>query len=242
MNEILSKHEKIVLHFSGGKDSVACLLLLREWWDKITVMWCNTGDMFPENEAIVRDFQKILPHFVEIKSDVKAFMKEHGFPSDVVPVFHSTIGRQISGENKIRISNAIECMAFNMWIPIANATKELGATLVIRGQRNYENMKSPINSGHIEAGVEYYFPLESWSQTDVLDYLKLQGFPVPEHFYFEESSMDCMSCTACCSSFADREDYMKRRHPAQHQENKKNIASILSAINAETSYMERMAA
>jgi 3'-phosphoadenosine 5'-phosphosulfate sulfotransferase (PAPS reductase)/FAD synthetase len=42
------KPGKAVLQFSGGKDSLACLLLLRPWWDRLTVMWVNTGAAFPE--------------------------------------------------------------------------------------------------------------------------------------------------------------------------------------------------
>lgn len=43
MKHIIDRHERVVLFFSGGKDSLTCLLLLRPYWDRLTVCWINTG-------------------------------------------------------------------------------------------------------------------------------------------------------------------------------------------------------
>ena len=51
MREYLDRHDKIALQFSGGKDSLAVLYLCKEWWNKITVVWLNTGSAFPETIA-----------------------------------------------------------------------------------------------------------------------------------------------------------------------------------------------
>lgn len=240
--KIIDRHHKIVFQFSGGKDSTAALLLLRPFWDKITVLWCNTGDAFPETKAIIAKFSSILPHFIEINTDVKAYIAANGFPSDVVPISHTNLGSMLGGKNPIKISSAYECTAVNLWIPTQAKTIELGATLVIRGQRDQESMKSPVKSGHVENGIEYFFPIEDWSKEEVLDYLKEQNFEIPDHFHFEESSLDCMSCTAFCSSHLDRMAWMKKNYPEKYNENKSNMEKVLSVITNEKNYMERMVA
>ena len=46
-------HERVALELSGGKDSVACLYLLRHQLHKITVYWLNTGDAYPETLDVI---------------------------------------------------------------------------------------------------------------------------------------------------------------------------------------------
>jgi len=53
--EIISRHERIALHVSGGKDSLATLYLLRPYWDKLTVYWLNSGDTVPATESMMRE-------------------------------------------------------------------------------------------------------------------------------------------------------------------------------------------
>ena len=78
--KVLENHKNIVLMFSGGKDSVALFYLMKEHLDKMTVLWVNTGDLFPENEEIVRKFQKQIPNFLEVKSDALNFIEANGLP------------------------------------------------------------------------------------------------------------------------------------------------------------------
>ena len=44
---LFARHERAVLAFSGGKDSLVCLDLCRDYRDKLDVCWTNTGAMFP---------------------------------------------------------------------------------------------------------------------------------------------------------------------------------------------------
>ena len=46
--ELMDRHDIVVLQFSGGKDSTACLHLLEPWWDKVHVVWVNPGAPYPE--------------------------------------------------------------------------------------------------------------------------------------------------------------------------------------------------
>jgi PP-loop superfamily ATP-utilizing enzyme len=51
MDSPFDRHAKAILFFSGGKDSLACLHLLREYWDRVLVVWANPGEALPELRA-----------------------------------------------------------------------------------------------------------------------------------------------------------------------------------------------
>ena len=77
--------------FSGGKDSLICLDLCRDYRSQFDLCWVNTGAMFPHMEAFVRKAAEGY-NFVELKSDVGAWREKYGEPADVVPVFNSFAG------------------------------------------------------------------------------------------------------------------------------------------------------
>ena len=204
-------------------------------------MWLNTGNFFPENIALVRKLAETIPHFLEIKSDVNAFKEVHGLPSDLIPLHNTSFGLMASDAVGTKIVSGYECCSANYWQPTAKALEEIGATLVIRGQRNEEAAKSPIRSGHIEKGVEYLFPIENWTKDEVLHYLESCGFDVPEFFHFEESSLDCINCTAFLHWMEDRKEYMERNHPLEHAKNVANLAKIASIAEAQLNIIKKCA-
>src|SRR6185437_3691241 len=86
----LNHHEKIALSFSGGKDSLACLYLLRDHLHRLTVYHVDTGDLMPETQGIVSQVEAMCPNFVRIHSDARGRIAEYGYPTDLLP--HSTHG------------------------------------------------------------------------------------------------------------------------------------------------------
>jgi 3'-phosphoadenosine 5'-phosphosulfate sulfotransferase (PAPS reductase)/FAD synthetase len=83
---IIGRHAKPILQFSGGADSLACLWLLREHWPRLTVVWVNTGDCFPETSELMRKVRELVPHFHEVRSDQPAQIRRWGYPVDVLPI------------------------------------------------------------------------------------------------------------------------------------------------------------
>lgn len=233
MTQPIELHEKAVLQFSGGKDSLACLTLLRPWLDRITVLWCNSGDAFPETIAQMAAIREQVPHFLEVVADAPAQIAEAGWPADIVPTTLTAEGRMLDGHARPLMQHYTACCAANLWRPMHAATIELGATLVIRGQRNSEPRKSPIRSGFTHEGIEYWFPLQEWTETRVFEFLREHEIHIPEHYQHTGTSLDCMHCTGWLSETIRTVHWMRSAHPAEHREVARRLRVIRAAAIAE---------
>lgn len=175
---------KTLLSFSAGKDSAACLYMLRENWHEIDVVWCNPGDPYPETVEYMNSIREMVPRFIEVKSDSRGWIKQHGHPVDFLPA-HRALQRSMQ--------SVWTCCGKNLWEPMHRFVHENGYKRVIRGQKASDSLKSPVMSGQVIDGVEYVFPLESWTDDDVLSYL---GPRLPPSYARRKTSLDCMRCTA----------------------------------------------
>jgi 3'-phosphoadenosine 5'-phosphosulfate sulfotransferase (PAPS reductase)/FAD synthetase len=235
MKEFLSRHKKAALFFSGGKDSIACLELLKPYLDKIVVIWVNTGSNFPEVEECVTKVALKVSNFVEIPTNQAWSIEINGYPADVVPVNFTKLGQDITKQKNIILRSYLECCNENLWSPSYEKVKELGITGVIRGQRADEDHRAPIKSGYIADGIEYFFPLQDWSNEDVNKYLEKQGVEMTERLMMRShTSLDCWNCTAFTENSVERMEYMKKHHPNKHQSVVKLLQRIDNAVMAET--------
>lgn len=233
MENTIQKHDKIVLMFSGGKDSLACLFLLKKYWDKINVMWVNTGAAFPEIIQLMDKIKEMVPHFTEVTSHQSSYIEAFGYPSDVVPINHTTVGELFTGKKKNKISIYLDCCAANISFPLRDAAALYGATLIIRGQKSCDGHKAPIVSNQVVGGIQYLFPIQDWSNEDVFAYLRMQDFPLPEFYSLKATSLDCWNCTAYCADHADKLQYMKKHHPKLAVKLLANLAMVKRVIAAE---------
>jgi phosphoadenosine phosphosulfate reductase len=183
-----------VLQFSGGKDSLACLYLLESRWDEITVAWVNTGAAFPETLEQMEEIRSLVPHFVEIKSTQS--IGTEGYPADVLPIASTTLGQYAEGKHAQRFQSRIACCAAALWLPTQKAMKDLGATVVIRGQKRADRRSNRIQSGAVIEGVRYEFPLEDWTDERVTNYLASRGVSLPPNYGYMNTGLDCWNCTA----------------------------------------------
>ena len=219
---------KTVLQFSGGKDSLACLYLLQPRWSEITVAWMNTGTALPETLALMREVRRMVPHFLEMRSDVLTDVAERGWPTDVLPVANGP-GRDYRGLGGIKLRTSFDCCARNVWIPMGAIMKQIGATEVIRGQRNAERLKSTIRDGHVEDGITYRFPIQDWSEEQVRAFLSERG-ALPEYYQHIETSLDCWNCTAYLEEKASHVRYLRDRHPDRYAIVSEKLREIRVAV------------
>jgi phosphoadenosine phosphosulfate reductase len=235
MQEFFDRHEKVALMFSGGKDSIACLHLIKDYLDKTTVVWVNTGASFPEIEDLMEETRAIVPNFLEIRTNQPQSVKSKGYPVDVVPVNYTDLGQAVTGIKDFKVRSYFECCSENFWIPCDAEIRKLGITGVIRGQRASEKHRAPIQSGHIENGIEYNFPIEAWSDSEVIDYLRSKDVVIDERLSMAHSSLDCWNCTAYMADSTDRFSYIKKHHSVKYQSIVEIVKKIDNVLTAESS-------
>lgn len=220
----------MVLWFSGGKDSMACLLLMREQLHRITVLWANTGKNYPELLQTVQRARELCPLWEEVKADRDAQWQENGLPSDLLPIDWTREGEQFSSIKPVRVQSYLKCCFANITAPLWKRTRELGARTVIKGQRLDESHRSTARSGDVVEGVQFIHPIEDWTSDQVLTYLRAELGELPEHYALEHSSMDCYDCTAFAAHSKDRAAFMRERHPALYADYTAKLGMLHAAI------------
>lgn len=228
MNDIFSRHSKIALQFSGGRDSLACLYLLKPYWDRLTVYWCNTGAAYPETLALIAEVRAMVPHFAEIHGGQPAVIEQFGLPSDMVPVSATPVGLAVNATGTVLMQDRYSCCIRSMNAPTHARMIEDGITLVIRGQKNADRLKAPMRSGHIEDGIEYLFPIEDWDTKQVMGYLEEQGASIPRFYEMMSNAPDCMTCSAYWEEGAGA--YLKRYHHIEFKEYQRRLDIIAQAV------------
>lgn len=185
------------LLFSGGKDSLACLYLNKHRWDNLLVIWVNTGAVYDEMIQYMNGWKDKLPFFWEVKSNQPEQVAKNGWPVDVLPINNTALGKAVTGSEGQLMQPYLSCCAENIWIPVHNAVISSGVKYVIKGQRLADGRKSTSRDGDIIDGVQYLMPIQSWSDEDVFDYLKLVGAELaPGYNQGEKTGRDCWDCTA----------------------------------------------
>lgn len=239
--ERIAQHERIVLQFSGGKDSLACLHLLRPWWNKIAVVWCNAGDEFPETLEVIERVKKLPINFHEVRPYLAqpASVDLHGLPSDIVPVKNERHRPALTGvghPHRIVIQDYMACCNRLLFEPLQAFVREYEATMVVRGQRLDEPMVGPVRDGMVGPdGVEYFLPLQDWDEDDVFGFLSHRRVEVPEYYREVAHSLDCMTCTAFLDQSQDKLEFLRRRYPLVWED----VADRIDLIEAAVSYEKR---
>lgn len=218
-----------VLFFSGGKDSLACLLLLRPYWDRITVVWSNPGAPHAETVRYMEGIRARVPHFVEVKGSQPDNIVRFGWPVDVLPVKSSALGSIGAGEPEVRMQSYMDCCNRNLWEPMRRYMDEHKPSLVIMGQRKEEALRNRLRDAEVTVieGRTYWHPLHLWTADQVVTYIESKGEDLPPFYRIgAESSPDCWNCTAYIDHNTTRLRYLKRERPAMFAE----IAPVLTAL------------
>ena len=223
----LDRHERIALQFSGGKDSLACLYLMRPFWDRLTVYWCDTGDAYPETIALAEQVRAMVPRFERIAGRQPETIAQFGIPTDILPVSATPMGVIGSGGG-IPMQDRYSCCLRSIMLPLHERMLADGITLIIRGQKNADGLKGILRSGDVDGGIEYLFPIEDWDDRTVMAYLREQDAPIPRFYEMLNDAPDCLSCSAWWSK---REgSYRKRYHHQHYQEYQRRLDIIKEAV------------
>lgn len=228
MTDVFARHERIAFQFSGGRDSTAALYLLRPFWHRMTVYHVDTGDQFPETKAVVNAVARDVA-LVRILSSVHEVHDEHGYPSDLVPVDNTDLGRSLTGK-AVKLQSRFECCIRTLMQPMHNRMVHDGITLLVRGQRDEEFASPPMRSGDVGDGFELFYPIQNWSADQVMGYLIANDLPVAPFYEFGmRSAPECMGCTAWWDE--GRAAYLRARHPDAHSTFVRRIQIVRAEIN-----------
>jgi len=164
------------LQFSGGIDSLACLLLSRGDPD-VTVYYARTEAPYPDMEAHVRaccEFAELPLVIVEGNRYIPMF----GYPKDT----HDS---------------ARQCCARSWWMPLYKQMMIDEIEVVIRGQRN-DDILQGVTHDTVEFGIVYVLPIAEWTRAQVMEFVEKEAPQlIPAHYYNGETSgHDCWDCTA----------------------------------------------
>lgn len=231
--ELLKRHQRVVLSFSGGRDSIALLKLLQPFLEHLTVVWVNTGNLFPEIKRYMEVVKGHTPHFVELRTNVINSIVENGYPTDVLPIDYTVFGQSCTDSKRIKLRSYLECCFENISLPLHEFIKAQGYTLVLRGNRKQDSHRTPIENGEIIDGKQYVSPLWTWSDQDVVDYLRRSGEEITPRLEMGHSSLDCMACTAFTNHSQERLKYIKEHHPVVFKQLKPVFQEIDEAIKKE---------
>lgn len=221
------------LQYSGGKDSRAVLHMHKDQLDKIIVVWLDTGASYPEVQAEMRQMCKKVPHFLIVKSNQPKQVAESGFPADVVPMFHTPMGRMFqNAEPGVKLQSTFGCCGANIWQPLQQAMSMLGIKRIIRGQRNDDEYRNKaFVHGTVLDGIECVSPLETWTEQQVFEYLAANDVVVPGYYKKERTGRDCWSCTAYLKHNMER---IRNLPVPQRTEVVRRLQLIDAAISTET--------
>lgn len=224
----LARHERIALQFSGGKDSIATLEMLRPYWERLTVYWLNTGDPFPEVLEVVDKARAMVPRFVEIDGKRDEVVARFGLPTDVLPYSSTQVSHYLGAAETVPLQDRFSCCARVVMQPMHAKMVEDGITLIVRGQRNAETFSGPFRSGDVSDGIELLYPIENWSEAEVFQYIEATGWEIPR--YYREGmphSGDCLVCTAWVGD--GRGAYLKKHYPERFDEYRRKLAIVAGA-------------
>jgi phosphoadenosine phosphosulfate reductase len=236
MEQVFQRHRNVALSFSGGKDSLALLHLMRPYWDHLTVYWLNPGNPFPETVELMDRVRAMVPNFKEVAGRQPEVIAADGWPSDVVPQGYTTDGNTVFGATPFKVQSRLSCCFRALMWPAFEAMRADGVDCILRGKREDEADKTRIQSGYVADGIELVFPLMHWSAQDVVNYLHAVGVALPKFYEHAGHSLDCMDCTAWWGEGLSR--YLKHEHPVHFAEYSRRVGLIKSAVAEQLSKCE----
>lgn len=227
--EALERHTSVALSFSGGKDGLACVYMLRDRLHELTVYHMDTGDLLPEMMEVVEHVKRFAPNFVHLRQDVTAWIEENGLPTDLLPHSAHTVGYAM-GELSHKLVSRYNCCFTNLMAPTYQRVVKDGNTLMIRGTKRVDMATLPLRSGDVTIdGVELLYPLQEWTDADVFAYLRRVGAPISRVYDHAVKSPECARCSAWWGE--GRNAYLKKYHPSLWLEYRARLKIIRNAID-----------
>lgn len=188
--------DKVVVAFSGGKDSLLVLHLVRQYYPQVAVCFNNTGVEYPETSAFVKQIvQDWSLNFISTPPYKKSFwecVKEYGFPEKTKSHFKD-IGKQFKAK----------CCYYLKERPMELAIREhcwlgmfTGVTAVESRVRMFVARDKGICYHTVKYNIHKINPILWWTEEEVWDFTKQEGLPRNPLYDMGAHRVGCMPCTA----------------------------------------------
>ena len=214
-------------------------MLIKNQLPDITVLWADTGDSFPETHAQIEQVKALCPNFIIVKGDQPGVIDRGGYPVDVMPMRnHQGIAR-MTQQVRPKLQGFLECCMSSFLMPMHAKAIELGATMIIRGQKLADAQKSPVRSGDVIDGIEYWFPIEDWTDDQVMEFVKDSPL-LPAHYSEANTGLDCMHCTAYLADNQWKLNYLKKHYQDTAQEVTRCLALIQREVRNDMQHLDNL--
>ena len=186
------------MQFSGGKDSLAVLHLMRGKFDTdTTVYFGDTGIAYPHMVEFIQRTCAELGLSLKLVAPpvpIGQFHAARGLPSDIVPI-EATMDMQayLRAPRGTLLQSGLTCCSAMLWRPLQEAMVADGIKTVYRGSKKCDGHVG-VGDGFVDSnGIVYRSPIWDWSDAEVFSYLKDEGVELPRHYAAVNGSFDCFT-------------------------------------------------
>ena len=212
---VFAQQTSVFLAFSGGKESVVLADLCERYGGGRlpTLLWVNTGFMFPHMVEWVRSYGARFP-LIELTSDLTGNWREHGLPAEILSVANA-MPSGLHTEPKLQAWPA--CCGALRAQPIRDfMASQAGPAALIHGQRHEDRTPgNGLDGFPREPWHTVVSPLVDWSTSEVFSYVAGRHLALPPQYEKGVGSLECWVCPAAFleKDAAARVDYMKEAYP-----------------------------
>lgn len=220
---------RAALQFSGGKDSMACLYLLREEVERgMPVYWLDSGDGIPETLEVVDEVRQWIPDFRPVEFDYVAWIEANGSASDITTAHSSYLGQEL-GLSDLKLSGRFASTWHTLMLPLHQRVVEDGIEVVVRGTKSADADSLPHLSGD---AYDVMMPLDGWTHDDVFSYLQHVGAPISKVYDYcsKASAPEWLHDTAWWDDGKAR--YLKAKHPDLAERYRLHLHAVRDEVHA----------
>lgn len=236
IDALLAATDKVAVAFSGGRDSLVALHLVRQRRPDVQVVFVNTGIEFPETITYVRKLAKewrINLHEARPKRNFWKLARERGLP--IGGRGNGFFMKDLAQKADVKLANA--CCNQLKITPARQFYSEVGTEGVVTGLRVDESLMRKLNFADYGAlrfsrdyGTLVAWPLYAWLQPDIDAYVARHTLPLNPIYGMGHQRVGCWSCMHDMLYPDSRLFKLKETHPGMYHTLKRQFGDDMLRV------------